>query len=54
MSAHLREIVVRTCTTCGRRATVTLHNTFNAEIGDYCATHGRAALKSFQQRHESS
>lgn len=30
---------------CDRYATVSLVNTFNAKVGDFCSSHGRAAEK---------
>jgi hypothetical protein len=45
MSAHLLTIHAPKCATCGTKATVTLRNTWNVEIGDYCGRHGREALQ---------
>ena len=45
MAAHLRGIYERKCYTCGKKATVTLHNTRNEELNAYCQKHGGIALK---------
>lgn len=45
MAAHLRAIHQATCGRCDRRATVTLHNTHNEAIADYCTSHGNEALR---------
>jgi hypothetical protein len=44
--AHLRDCT-RQCSSsgCPKTATVTLYNNRNAEMGHYCATHGKQALK---------
>lgn len=51
MSAHLRRIFPRKCehATCGKLASVILHNTRNAEIGAYCGVHGQNALEAFKR-----
>lgn len=51
MAAHLRRIFPRKCErgTCGKLASVILHNTRNAEIGAYCGKHGITALEAFKR-----
>jgi hypothetical protein len=51
MAAHLRSIHEPKCGRCGRKATVTLHSTRNAPIGDYCQKHGATELKEFLRKY---
>jgi hypothetical protein len=56
MGAHLRDIRKPKCRwqNCDKPATVELHNTWNALIGEYCQKHGSEALKDFEKRHEEA
>lgn len=51
--AHLRDCT-RECirSGCPKTATVTLYTNYNAEMGSYCAKHGKEALKR-QEEYES-
>ena len=44
MSAHLRAIPNPKCW-CGKRATETLYNTWNAPLQDLCGRHAKSALR---------
>lgn len=54
MAAHLRPIRVPKCAwqNCPKAATQTLHNTWNAVIGDYCTKHATQALKAYAASEE--
>ncbi len=49
MSAHSIDIVTPKCADCGNRATKRVRNTFNAEIGAFCATHARLKVEGLQR-----
>lgn len=48
--AHLRNLIIRRCQTCGTRATVQLFGIRNAEYGYYCKRHGDAACRDLARR----
>lgn len=50
MGWHTRAIPERVCATCRKKATVWLHNPFNAPCGTYCAKHGEAEAKANNER----
>lgn len=54
MAAHLRTIRIPLCGwhNCTKKATQTLHNTYNEEINHYCAVHAQKALADFQRTEE--
>ncbi len=49
MTAYVEPIVQPKCSTCGRIATVELHNNRNARIGKFCGPCGARALKEQQE-----
>ena len=54
MSAHLKSIWPRTCHRCREKASVTLCNTWNEAIADYCKPHGADALKEYLAKEEAA
>lgn len=36
---------------CGKKATETVFNTFNARVGDYCLRHARERVAAIDARH---
>ena len=51
MAAHLRTIRIPLCVTCRKPATVTLHNTFNEPLSEYCERHGDIALADYLRKY---
>lgn len=52
MAAYLKTIFPRTCQSCRKPATVTLCNTYNEPIVDYCQPCGNKALATYQREWE--
>jgi hypothetical protein len=50
LMAHLRNILIRKCQTCGGKATVQLYGLRNEEYGFYCKKHGETAMKGLVER----
>ena len=50
MPAHTRSITPPKCSKCGGPATVKVFNNQNAEIGTYCARHGRELVETLNKR----